>query len=228
MLGLPTPAQPSTRGSQTPQVPTAYLLLSFQIGICGRTGSGKSSFSLAFFRMVDMFEGELYDGHPSCTHSHEMGPQSWVWSDVTGGPAITAFPRILVGTHVPGRPCPQRHRLPAPWCPTCDTVCMQGASSSMASTLPNCRCTPCARASPSSCRNPSSSAAPSGEPPDPCHQAHPRPRPGSAPPDLGHREEGVDEARSLPPRASSPALALGMKGWRGFFKAAPSCLSLFR
>ncbi|KAK2100687.1 hypothetical protein P7K49_022035 [Saguinus oedipus] len=29
------------------------------IGICGRTGSGKSSFSLAFFRMVDTFEGEL-------------------------------------------------------------------------------------------------------------------------------------------------------------------------
>lgn len=36
-----------------------HLLLCFQIGICGRTGSGKSSFSLAFFRMVDMFEGDL-------------------------------------------------------------------------------------------------------------------------------------------------------------------------
>lgn len=48
-------------------VPTAWLLLSFQIGICGRTGSGKSSFSLAFFRMVDMFEGELYDRHPTAT-----------------------------------------------------------------------------------------------------------------------------------------------------------------
>ncbi|MEQ2259752.1 ATP-binding cassette sub- C member 8 [Xenotaenia resolanae] len=30
-----------------------------QVGICGRTGSGKSSFSLAFFRMVDMFEGRI-------------------------------------------------------------------------------------------------------------------------------------------------------------------------
>lgn len=33
------------------------LNVCFQVGICGRTGSGKSSFSLAFFRMVDMFEG---------------------------------------------------------------------------------------------------------------------------------------------------------------------------
>nr|XP_051689946.1 ATP-binding cassette sub-family C member 8 isoform X1 [Oryctolagus cuniculus] len=30
-----------------------------KIGICGRTGSGKSSFSLAFFRMLDMFEGRI-------------------------------------------------------------------------------------------------------------------------------------------------------------------------
>ncbi|KAJ4937524.1 hypothetical protein JOQ06_002159 [Pogonophryne albipinna] len=30
-----------------------------KVGICGWTGSGKSSFSLAFFRMVDMFEGRI-------------------------------------------------------------------------------------------------------------------------------------------------------------------------
>jgi len=34
------------------------LFLLSQVGICGRTGSGKSSLSLAFFNMVDVFEGK--------------------------------------------------------------------------------------------------------------------------------------------------------------------------
>ncbi|XP_019407577.1 PREDICTED: ATP-binding cassette sub-family C member 8 isoform X4 [Crocodylus porosus] len=37
----------------------AHLSPGQKIGICGRTGSGKSSFSLAFFRMVDTFEGRI-------------------------------------------------------------------------------------------------------------------------------------------------------------------------
>lgn len=41
----------------------AYWFFSPQVGICGRTGSGKSSLSLAFFNMVDVFEGESVSCH---------------------------------------------------------------------------------------------------------------------------------------------------------------------
>ncbi|XP_069079844.1 ATP-binding cassette sub-family C member 8 isoform X2 [Pleurodeles waltl] len=37
----------------------AHICPGQKIGICGRTGSGKSSFSLAFFRMVDNFQGRI-------------------------------------------------------------------------------------------------------------------------------------------------------------------------
>ncbi|XP_031156163.1 ATP-binding cassette sub-family C member 9 isoform X1 [Sander lucioperca] len=38
-----------------------------KVGICGRTGSGKSSLSLAFFNMVDIFEGKIViDGIDIC------------------------------------------------------------------------------------------------------------------------------------------------------------------
>uniref|UniRef100_A0A3B3E1M0 ATP-binding cassette, sub-family C (CFTR/MRP), member 9 n=1 Tax=Oryzias melastigma TaxID=30732 RepID=A0A3B3E1M0_ORYME len=37
----------------------AYIKPGQKVGICGRTGSGKSSLSLAFFNMVDIFEGKI-------------------------------------------------------------------------------------------------------------------------------------------------------------------------
>uniref|UniRef100_A0A3Q3W9M0 Uncharacterized protein n=1 Tax=Mola mola TaxID=94237 RepID=A0A3Q3W9M0_MOLML len=45
----------------------AYILPGQKVGICGRTGSGKSSLSLAFFNMVDIFEGKIViDGIDIC------------------------------------------------------------------------------------------------------------------------------------------------------------------
>ncbi|KAM8884578.1 ATP-binding cassette sub-family C member 9 isoform 2-T4 [Synchiropus picturatus] len=45
----------------------AYIQPGQKLGICGRTGSGKSSLSLAFFNMVDIFEGKIIiDGIDIC------------------------------------------------------------------------------------------------------------------------------------------------------------------
>uniref|UniRef100_A0A669AWS0 ATP-binding cassette, sub-family C (CFTR/MRP), member 9 n=1 Tax=Oreochromis niloticus TaxID=8128 RepID=A0A669AWS0_ORENI len=45
----------------------AYIKPGQKVGICGRTGSGKSSLSLAFFNMVDVFEGKIIiDGIDIC------------------------------------------------------------------------------------------------------------------------------------------------------------------
>lgn len=83
---------PTPRACAHPRATATLLLLCFQIGICGRTGSGKSSFSLAFFRMVDMFEGDLC---VSChIHAH---PQLQARS---GRPSRLS--RILTGIRVPG------------------------------------------------------------------------------------------------------------------------------
>ncbi|KAK5896209.1 hypothetical protein CgunFtcFv8_009833 [Champsocephalus gunnari] len=44
-----------------------YIEPGQKVGICGRTGSGKSSLSLAFFNMVDIFEGKIIiDGIDIC------------------------------------------------------------------------------------------------------------------------------------------------------------------
>ncbi|XP_051911524.1 ATP-binding cassette sub-family C member 9 isoform X2 [Hippocampus zosterae] len=45
----------------------AFIQPGQKVGICGRTGSGKSSLSLAFFNMVDIFEGKIIiDGIDIC------------------------------------------------------------------------------------------------------------------------------------------------------------------
>uniref|UniRef100_A0A672G8T8 ATP-binding cassette, sub-family C (CFTR/MRP), member 9 n=1 Tax=Salarias fasciatus TaxID=181472 RepID=A0A672G8T8_SALFA len=45
----------------------AFIKPGQKVGICGRTGSGKSSLSLAFFNMVDIFEGKIIiDGIDIC------------------------------------------------------------------------------------------------------------------------------------------------------------------
>ncbi|XP_026778605.1 ATP-binding cassette sub-family C member 9 isoform X2 [Pangasianodon hypophthalmus] len=45
----------------------AFINPGEKVGICGRTGSGKSSLSLAFFNMVDVFEGKIIiDGIDIC------------------------------------------------------------------------------------------------------------------------------------------------------------------
>ncbi|KAM7367319.1 hypothetical protein PAMP_015230 [Pampus punctatissimus] len=45
----------------------AFIKPGQKVGICGRTGSGKSSLSLAFFNMVDIFEGKIViDGIDIC------------------------------------------------------------------------------------------------------------------------------------------------------------------
>lgn len=163
---------------------TVYLLLSFQIGICGRTGSGKSSFSLAFFRMVDMFEGELDEATRGVLRQG-CGQTSQEAEPSLPPPASSLRPTSQAD------PIPSITDSPVLGAPPV-TLCTQDALSSTASTLPNCLCTPCARASPSSCRTPSSSAAPSGELQHPTsHQTPPHSSRSGA------WRGGVGEARSL-------------------------------
>lgn len=137
-----------------------HLPLCFQIGICGRTGSGKSSFSLAFFRMVDMFEGDLcvscrtLTGVPTATRQDPENP--------------AAFP----DPH--WDPCTIPSTTLTWWPLTYDIISIQGASSLMALTSPSYRCTRSAHACPSSYRTLSSSVAPSGET---LHSSCPSPRP---------------------------------------------------
>ena len=95
-------------------VPTVWLLFSFQIGICGRTGSGKSSFSLAFFRMVDMFEGELYDRHPAATR-WDLSP-GFAQKSQEAQPSLPS-PASLLGPGSQADPVPSAIISPLPGAP---------------------------------------------------------------------------------------------------------------
>ena len=85
----------------TPQGHSNTLLLCLQIGICGRTGSGESSFSLAFFRMVDTFEGDL------CVSCHTPTRVPTATGQEPGSPAAFLYP------HWDPRPS-QAEPIPAP------------------------------------------------------------------------------------------------------------------
>uniref|UniRef100_A0A674ABF7 ATP-binding cassette, sub-family C (CFTR/MRP), member 8 n=1 Tax=Salmo trutta TaxID=8032 RepID=A0A674ABF7_SALTR len=59
LMVLPLSSRPNSNPSTVLPLSSRPNSNPSTVGICGRTGSGKSSFSLAFFRMVDMFEGRI-------------------------------------------------------------------------------------------------------------------------------------------------------------------------
>lgn len=87
----------------------------------------------------------------------------------------------------------------------------------MALTSPNYHCTPCARASPSSCRILSSSAAPSGESIHPVRP--PQPQTGLSSMDLEHKEGGWARPGALSWIPTSlgrqSCSGSGTRGWHG-------------